>query len=317
MICDICISNACIYDSIVQQMRHFNQDKLTSLQSVSFIVAATKAGGWFLNVAKVMALGLHCSFHALTGRGLEQFVPKISGPERESLGRASVTGFDLPPWDERPCAKSCHDEEAAGFKMMNFLAGPCQLRCYPEPEGSHPQWNDYLRSVDQAGLKPVLLKATLLCNWTRGPFSKGTHQTRLSDAATDLMNRKGHDDEFMNVLTEMTAVDRGFSPDSDFRLTPDEWLRVCSKRIPKARGKAWFGIAESFSQLERSWSILSETVRHIKTLHALLKATWHPWLQGQQRFERCSMLICILACLVLTRAPILLLLLSNLGPQCS
>ena len=221
-----------------------------------------------------MALGLHCSFNALTGRGLEQFVPDTSGPERESLGRASVTGFDLPSWDERPCAKSCHDEEAAGFKMMNFLAGTCQLRCYPEPEGSHPQWNDYLRSVDQAGLKPVLLKATLLCNWTRGPFSKGTHQTRLADAATDLMNRKGNNEEFMNMFSEMTAVDRGLNPDSNFFLTPDEWLHICSKRIPKARGKAWFGIADSFSQLERSWSILSETVSHIKTLQALLKATW-------------------------------------------
>ena len=90
----------------------------------------------------------------------------------------------------------------------------------------------------------------------------------------------------MNMLTEMTAEDRGICSDSNFLLTPDEWLHVCSKRIPKARGKAWFGIAESFTQLERSWSILSETVRHIKTLQSLLKASRRPRFQGQQLFER-------------------------------
>ena len=205
---------------------------------------------------------------SLTGRGLQQFAP---ANHLDSTGLDSVQGVLLPPWEERPCLKSIHDEEAAGFKMMNFLAGPCALRAFAEPEGSHPQWNDYLRSIDEAGLKQVLLKGTLPCNWTQGPFRSGTHHTRLVDAAKDLMNRKGDDPAYMKSMAELTAYDRLLVDPDQYVLTPDEWLEVCGKRIPKARGKAWFGISDSFAQLERNWNILSSTVGHIKTLQRLLK----------------------------------------------
>ena len=128
----------------------------------------------------MLAKGLHQTFYALVGRGLEQFQPEVV---LEANGIKSVTDITLKSWSERPCMKSIHDEEATGFKMVNFLAGPCGLRVYPEPEGSHPMWNDFLRSIAEADLKPVLLKASLLCNWTRGPFGSGTHQCKLSDAA--------------------------------------------------------------------------------------------------------------------------------------
>ena len=113
------------------------------------------------------------------GYRLQELSPKID--------RVIVHTDDVPAnylrWAQRPFLKSIHDEEATGFKMMNFLAGPCGLRVLPEPEGSHPMWNDFLNCVNYAGLKPVLLKATLLCNWSRGPFSSGTHQGRLVDSA--------------------------------------------------------------------------------------------------------------------------------------
>ena len=129
---------------------------------------------------EVMAKGLHNALHTLTGRGLDRFQPSQA---LEAAGVSSVTNVELERWAQRPFLKSTHDEEATGFKMMNFLAGPCGLRVLPEPEGSHPMWNDFLNCVNYAGLKPVLLKATLLCNWSRGPFSSGTHQGRLVDAA--------------------------------------------------------------------------------------------------------------------------------------
>ena len=213
---------------------------------------------------------MHCNLVSLTGKGLQQFTPEY---QLDSTGRDSVQNVSLPPWDQRPCLKSIHDEEASGFKMMNLLAGPCALRAFAEPEGSHPQWNDYLRSIDEAGLKQSLLKGTLLCNWTRGPFSSGTHHTKLVDAAKDLMNRKGDDQRYMQAMAELTALDRLLADPEQFVLRPEEWVDVCSKRIPKARGKAWFGISDSFAQLESNWTILSETARHIKALLRFLKAS--------------------------------------------
>lgn len=218
---------------------------------------------------EVMALGLHNSLYAMTGAGLDRFVPK---DYLTAGGHRSVQNIQLSEdVDTRPMLKSCMDEEACGFKAMNFLAGPCGLRVYPEPEGSHPQWNDFLRAITEAQLKPTLLKATLLCNWTRGPFGSGTNQCRLADSASDLMSRKGTDVDYMAHMNELIMKDRGLT---EFHgITPEEWIKICEKRIPKARGKAWFGICDSFSQLDRNWTILSETVTHIATLQRLLKAT--------------------------------------------
>ena len=117
------------------------------------------------NNAKVMIKGLRYCLHALTGNGLEQFIPDSVIPPGTPIN------VQLKSWSLRPCLKSIHDEESSRFRAMNFLAGPCGLRAYPELEGSHPQWNDYLRAIS------TLLKATLLVNeprtiWFRNPSRK-------------------------------------------------------------------------------------------------------------------------------------------------
>ena len=215
---------------------------------------------------KVMAMGLHNAFFALTGQGLSQFVPSV---QLLAEGRKSVTGIDLPPWKERNFVKSVMDEEATGFKAINFLAGPCGLRIYPEPEASHPMWNDFLRAVTESSLKGILLKGTLLCNWGRGPFGSHGHHQRLSGAATDLMERKCHDEQFMIQMSELLAKDRGMMEYDDV-ITADEWCAVCEKTIPKARTKAWFQIRASFTEMERSWTIFRVTVDHMGKFKALL-----------------------------------------------
>lgn len=61
------------------------------------------------------------------------------------------------------------------------------------------------------------------------------------------------------------------------QLTERSLLKVFGSplnRIPKARGKAWFGICESFSQLNDNWTILMETVSHIQNLSNKLKVAW-------------------------------------------
>ena len=262
---------------------------------------------------EVMALGLHNSLYAMTGAGLDRFVRK---DYLTAGGLGSVQNIQLSEdVDTRPMLKSCMDEEACGFKAMNFLAGPCGLRVYPEPEGSHPQWNDFLRAITEAQLKPTLLKATLLCNWTRGPFGSGTNQCRLADAASDFMSRKGTDVDYMAHMNELIMKDRGLT---EFHgITPEEWINICEKRIPKARGKAWFGICDSFSQLDRNWTILSETVTHIATLQRLLRATcscliyyicvsksfsrayWSSHFNRVRAYQRCTLALVVLNVLTL------------------
>ena len=216
---------------------------------------------------QAIAQGLHNCLVCMTGQGLEKYIPQTTLTPH---GLESVTGVSLDPWDTRPCLKSVHDEEATGFKAINFLAGPCGLRVFAEPEGSHPCWNDWLRAVGEAKLKAILLKATLQCNWTRGPFASGTHQLRLADSAADLMQRQGDSEEYMSQMAELVALDKCMpNPEP---ISKEDWISVCQKRIPKARGKAWFGICDSFGMLDRGWTILSESVAHIQTLEKILKA---------------------------------------------
>ena len=93
---------------------------------------------------------------------------------------------------------------------------------------------------------------------------------QISESEEDLMNRKSDKREYMALMSELTALDRCILPE-EMDLMPDEWIQVCTKRIPKARGKAWFAICESFSLLGDNWNILAETVAHIKQLEKFKK----------------------------------------------
>lgn len=120
------------------------------------------------------------------------------------------------------------DEEALGFKAINSLAGVCQLRIFPQPEFCHRTWNDYTLALEKAGLKSTLFKGTLLSNWCLGPFDSGTHHSKLVDAAEHLLDSCST--EFLEEMGEAVALDRG---EAVHELTREEWLTVCTKRIPK------------------------------------------------------------------------------------
>ena len=88
----------------------------------------------------------------------------------------------------------------------------------------------------------------------------------------DLLNRKADDHAYMKKMSELVAADRRLEDSDSFTLTPTDWKECCEKRIPKARTKNWFGMRESFGLLDANWSILFESVTHIKTLQGFLKA---------------------------------------------
>lgn len=119
------------------------------------------------------------------------------------------------------------DEEKTGFKAMYLLAAK-GVRILPTPETSHPMWNDFLNAIKAAGLQSTLLKATLLANFSHGPFSSGANQLKLSEAGAHLMDIAPNG--FLEEMNEHIARDRG----EDFsNVTPDEWVQVCTKKITR------------------------------------------------------------------------------------
>ena len=121
------------------------------------------------------------------------------------------------------------DEEKMGFKALYVLAGPLQLRILPTPESSHPMWNDFINATTAANLKSTLLKCTLLVNWGQGPFGSGTHQCRLSEAATHLMEVAP--DWYLEEMNDNIAADRGIANGAG--VSRAEWINTCQKRIVK------------------------------------------------------------------------------------
>ena len=106
-----------------------------------------------------------------------------------------------------------------------YLLAAMGVRLLPTPESSHPMWNDYLNAINSAHLQSVLLKATLLVNFSHGPFASGANQLKLSDAAKHLMDIAPQ--QFLEEANEEIARDRG-QLQSD--VTRDEWVDICSKK---------------------------------------------------------------------------------------
>ena len=122
------------------------------------------------------------------------------------------------------------DEEKSGFKAMYLLAA-MGVRILPTPETSHPMWNDFLNAIKAAGLQATLLKATLLVNFSHGPFSSGANQLKLSEAGAHLMDIAP--EGFLEEMNEHIARDRG---EDAYDVTPIEWVQVCTKKITRV---AW------------------------------------------------------------------------------
>ena len=121
------------------------------------------------------------------------------------------------------------DEDAAGFKTANILPA-LNMNIFPEPETSHPKWNDWYLALDQSMLRASAMKGTLLCNWCDGPFGSGAHQNTLGDAA-EIMMEKVPASHRENAAPAV-AFDR--ADGSDGFISADEWVAECQKRLEKA-----------------------------------------------------------------------------------
>ena len=154
----------------------------------------------------------------------------------------AVSDLSAPP----PLAPLCDgrflkllgDEESVQFRALNFLAGPLQVRCVPEPECCHPCWNDFKRATKSAGLYATMVKATYLANFGAGPYNSGVGDIDLKVAASALMRDISEDavaaDEFWQAVLPEIAFDR-----SSYRVEldgfgPEDWCSspVVARRTP-------------------------------------------------------------------------------------
>ena len=120
--------------------------------------------------------------HQSTGRTLESFIcPRGLG----EFSPWDIEGLD--PLRDRPLLITISDEESSQFRALNLLFGVMKVRGMPLPEACHPTWNDASRALQSSGLKPAILKGTLLANHYRGPFKSGRFGFELATAARKLM----------------------------------------------------------------------------------------------------------------------------------
>ena len=110
------------------------------------------------------------------------------------------------------------------------MYGPLGVRGAPMPEFAHPLWGDTTRALSSAGLKPSVMKGTLLCNFYRGPFQSGTAGTNLQEAATLLAETCS--EEFLADLSPAYA--RDMKLDEGYSMTRDDILQCpgVATRLP-------------------------------------------------------------------------------------
>lgn len=123
------------------------------------------------------------------------------------------------------------DEESCGFRALNLAYGPLSVRGAPIPECAHPAWNDSSRALQSSGLKPSVLKGTVLVNNYKGPFHSGRNGYSLQEAAQRLAATCS--DEFLSELSLSYGFDTGLP---DVELTREAFLSApgIATRLPAA-----------------------------------------------------------------------------------
>jgi hypothetical protein len=118
------------------------------------------------------------------------------------------------------------DEEAVQFRALNLLFGPLGVRGCPQPECSHPQWNDYCRAVESSGLNGTSMKCTIVANYGAGPYLEGKNLTTMRQGSEDLMSKVSG--KWLEEASESIAFDRGLP---HCRATAEDWTDALNGRI--------------------------------------------------------------------------------------
>ena len=130
---------------------------------------------------KVTLQGLAHALYQLTGKKLEDYQCPLG------LGEFSPWGQSLGPLEKRPILTTLSDEEKCQFRALNLLYGVLKIRGMPQSDYAHRAWNDVTLALNRSGLKPAVLKGTLICTYYRGPYQSAAHAYDLQTAARKLM----------------------------------------------------------------------------------------------------------------------------------
>lgn len=131
--------------------------------------------------SEVTIQGLAHALFQTTGKKLEDFRCPLS------LGEFSSFKQKLDPLASRPILVTLTDEERCQFRALNLLFGVLKIRGLPQSDYSHRAWNDVSLCLTRAGLKPAILKGTLLCSHYRGPYQSGKFGWDLQSVSRKLM----------------------------------------------------------------------------------------------------------------------------------
>ena len=133
------------------------------------------------------------TLYQVTGTKLEDF--------RCQLGLSEFSSWTqtLDPLQDRRILVTLTDEEKCQFRALNLLYGVLGIRGLPQADYSHRAWNDCSLALNNSGLKPAILKGTMLCGYYRGPYKSGKFGFDLQSVARKLMLTCS--DEYLNDLS--------------------------------------------------------------------------------------------------------------------
>ena len=121
------------------------------------------------------------TLYQLTGSKLEDFRCPLG------LGEFSSWEQHLDPLCDRRILVTVTDEEKCQFRALNLIYGVLRIRGMPQSDYAHRSWNDCSLALQKCGLKPAVLKGTLMCNFYKGHYKSGKWGHDLQSAARKLV----------------------------------------------------------------------------------------------------------------------------------
>lgn len=125
--------------------------------------------------------GLAHTLYQVTGAKLEDFRCPLG------LGEFSSWKHTLDPLQDRRILVTLTDEEKCQFRALNLIYGVLGIRGLPQADYSHRAWNDCSLALSRSGIKPAVLKGTMLCNYYSGPYKSGKFGFDLQSVARKLL----------------------------------------------------------------------------------------------------------------------------------
>ena len=158
------------------------------------------------------------------------------------------------------------DEESSQAKAFHFLFSHVGCRGLTQPEISHPKWNAFKRALSTTSLDYDVLRLTICCNYSHGPWGAGDRLVMKQEMLAAFLQRQPK--EYFADMAQEIFRDQGSDSapsDEDAAFLIEDFMssEALNNRGAFVKNKQWFGMLDSIQTLLQNWTLQREAATAI------------------------------------------------------